>query len=84
MLEPTIIRKTCNVISNNQLWGNFEPCYLWSASSNNCFFEFTEITQNTASKEWKQDKTLFLFKLFIVEVFAKNTPTDKHDANFMI
>ena len=50
----------------------------------NCFFEFTEITQNTASKEWKHDKTLFLFKLFIVEVFAKNSPTDKHDANFMI
>ena len=25
-----------------------------------------------------------LSKLFIVEVFAKNTPTDKHDANFII
>ena len=38
-------------------------------------FFFIYINNNTTSSERNYEETLFLFKLFNVEVFGKNSPT---------
>ena len=40
--------------------------------------------QNTTSSGRNYDEILFIFRLFNVEVFGKNTLADKRDADFMI
>ena len=40
--------------------------------------------QNTKSNKQNYSETLFLHKLFNVEVFGKNAPVGKYDTNFRI